>query len=72
MTTRCHVIKENILLSLKLILESPNALQTEKRKNLIKKLRQIEKQDYSWERYIEERISDYEPNEYSGYPGRKA
>lgn len=52
---------------LKLILDTPNALPTEKRENLINDLRQIEKQVYSWERYIEERIGDYEPDEYSGY-----
>jgi putative zinc finger/helix-turn-helix YgiT family protein len=52
---------------LKLILDSPDALPTEKRGNLINDLRQIEKQGYSWERYIEERIGDYEPNEYNGY-----
>jgi putative zinc finger/helix-turn-helix YgiT family protein len=52
---------------LKLIIDSPDALPTEKRGKLINDLRQIEKQVYSWERYIEEQIGDYEPNEYSGY-----
>ncbi len=52
---------------LKLILDAPNALPNEKKCNLINDLRQMEKQAYSWERYIEERIGDYEPTEYSGF-----
>ena len=52
---------------LKLILDTPNVLPREKGEKLIYDLRQIEKQVYSWERYVEEQIGDYNPDEFSGY-----
>lgn len=52
---------------LKLILDTPNALPREKGEKLIYDLRQIEKQVFSWERYVEEQIGNYDSDEFSGY-----
>ena len=52
---------------LKLIEESPGALPTDKHRRLVKELGAAEAEACSFERVMEERFANYEPDEFSGY-----
>lgn len=50
-----------------LIEESPYALPQDKRVRIINELRVADAETYSFERFFEERIGQYEPDEFSGF-----
>lgn len=51
----------------RLIQESPDALQEDKRKRLEKELSEVEAEAYSFQRLFEESFGTYDPDELSGY-----
>lgn len=52
---------------LKLIEDAPDVLPEEKKARLLKELKAIEEETYSFERIYEERFGKYDADEYSGY-----
>jgi len=52
---------------LKLIEDTPEALSEEKRARLMKELKEVEEEAYSFQRIYEERFGKYEEDEYSGF-----